>query len=421
MDENIRPGSPSPWRIEGGAIKDGLGQLVCMWQLPGRDPQPWHRMDADFIVAARNEATEPPDTSNSPSIARNGDIDSDPVGTTTDQGTAVAELARRASAARATSWRAANTATLGLYWRVGRTVVDLIASRTDVPADEVLARVADDLRGALPGMMFLSADEVRLMSHFSQAWPAGVSSEPVWSLPWGYVRVLLEGTDSQWVRDWAARWALDHGPTREELVRQVAIAAGIRPDDSTGATTGTASDRKSAEALPAPPSEVLDRAVLRLFADVQSGGADPYDAGEDVAAELQLSEEAFEEAVGRLVTSGFVTGGRTFASAFVDTVTEKGLTVAASLDRRGRPLVTIRADVDDLSSAGFSTVHVPHDAHVRPGQVVAVVDGRRDGCEAEVLYVSGEVAQLHLLRELAEHARSPSGQSLRSDSMHNGR
>ena len=46
--------SPLPWTIDGPTIKNAVGAVVCTWQISGRDPQPWHRADAEFIVRAAN-------------------------------------------------------------------------------------------------------------------------------------------------------------------------------------------------------------------------------------------------------------------------------------------------------------------------------------------------------------------------------
>lgn len=52
---SVGPASPGPWFIDGGTIKDAFGHVVCTWEIPGRDPQPWHRADAEFIVRASTE------------------------------------------------------------------------------------------------------------------------------------------------------------------------------------------------------------------------------------------------------------------------------------------------------------------------------------------------------------------------------
>lgn len=47
--------SPGPWTRDGDVIRDATGQPVALCgytAFPGRDPQPWHRADADFLSKA---------------------------------------------------------------------------------------------------------------------------------------------------------------------------------------------------------------------------------------------------------------------------------------------------------------------------------------------------------------------------------
>lgn len=50
-----RAASPGPWTNERGVVRDSYGQDVALTgyaAFPGRDPQPWHRADTEFIANA---------------------------------------------------------------------------------------------------------------------------------------------------------------------------------------------------------------------------------------------------------------------------------------------------------------------------------------------------------------------------------
>jgi hypothetical protein len=50
-----RAASPGPWTDDSGVVRDSYGQDVALTgytAFPGRDLQPWHRADAEFIVSA---------------------------------------------------------------------------------------------------------------------------------------------------------------------------------------------------------------------------------------------------------------------------------------------------------------------------------------------------------------------------------
>lgn len=50
--------SPGPWSLDGDTIHDAHGQPVALTgrsAFPARDPQPWHRGDAQFITHARGD------------------------------------------------------------------------------------------------------------------------------------------------------------------------------------------------------------------------------------------------------------------------------------------------------------------------------------------------------------------------------
>jgi hypothetical protein len=78
------------------------------------------------------------------------------------------------------------------------------------------------------------------------------------------------------------------------------------------------------------PAPSPDLEVLRVYAELQLEGELLDEAAADVRGTVGLSDEEFTNVIFRLVTARYVTGGRTFASTYVDTVTSLGLAVASA-------------------------------------------------------------------------------------------
>jgi len=80
--------------------------------------------------------------------------------------------------------RSTNAAALGMYWQIGRMILDRQA--TEVWGAKVLERLAIDLRAEFPGRRGFSRSNLHSMRAFAQAWPDGtaVVQQPVGQLPW---------------------------------------------------------------------------------------------------------------------------------------------------------------------------------------------------------------------------------------------
>lgn len=72
-----------------------------------------------------------------------------------------------------------------------------------------------------------------------------------------------------------------------------------------------------------PQDEHLLR-ILRTYVEMEDGGEDPHDAGDAVAAELGLTPTVFGACLKRLVSTGYLDGGETFAGPFIEGATSKG-------------------------------------------------------------------------------------------------
>ncbi|WP_374455940.1 hypothetical protein [Nocardioides sp.] len=90
---------------------------------------------------------------------------------------------------------------------------------------------------------------------------------------------------------------------------------------------------------PSKPSDLDALRVLRAIVDIETQGADPYEASAAITADLGLSAGVYEACLKRLVTGGYIYGGRYFSGPYVEGTTERGrlaiskwLTIEAALD-----------------------------------------------------------------------------------------
>jgi len=165
--------------------------------------------------------------------------------------------------------RAANSELLGLYWSVGRDILD-----RQVQAGwggRVIDRLAQDLRAEFPDQRGWSRRNLHYMRSFAEAWPTAESFVPqaVAQLPWGHVRVLLDKLSTRQEGVWYAATANEYGWSRDVLVHQVETRLAVR--------VGSAPSNFTV-ALPAPDSELAQQLVR-----------DPY-----VFDHLALSERVVE-------------------------------------------------------------------------------------------------------------------------------
>jgi predicted nuclease of restriction endonuclease-like (RecB) superfamily len=86
------------------------------------------------------------------------------------------------SAVAAARWRAqrvVNTELLGLYWRIGHTILD--RQQDEGWGTRVIDRLSTDLRAAYPEMRGLSQRNLVYMRSFAAAFPTAVAQQPVLS------------------------------------------------------------------------------------------------------------------------------------------------------------------------------------------------------------------------------------------------
>lgn len=161
-----------------------------------------------------------------------------------DYAQVLADLTHAVRTARLRAHQAANTELVGLYWQIGRTILD--RQQAEGWGTRVIDRLAADLRAEFLDMRGLSRSNLFYMRKLAAAWPeAAIVQQPVGRLPWGHTTVLLDKLDDQATRDWYAAAAVEHGWTRDVLTHQIAsqlhrrvgaapsnFPARLPPDDS---------------------------------------------------------------------------------------------------------------------------------------------------------------------------------------------
>jgi predicted nuclease of restriction endonuclease-like (RecB) superfamily len=104
----------------------------------------------------------------------------------------------------------ANTAMVGLYWDIGRLILDR-QSNAGWGA-KVIDRLSADLRDAYPDMQGFSPRNLKYMRAFAAAWPdAEIVQRVVARLPWRQNIALLERLDDPETRLWYADQAMQQG------------------------------------------------------------------------------------------------------------------------------------------------------------------------------------------------------------------
>jgi predicted nuclease of restriction endonuclease-like (RecB) superfamily len=94
-------------------------------------------------------------------------------------------LKRQIGAARTRAALAVNEELIGLYWRIGKEILE----RQDREGwgGKVIDRLASDLRAEFPEMRGLSVRNLEYMCQFAGSWPERqIPQQPVAKLPWGH-------------------------------------------------------------------------------------------------------------------------------------------------------------------------------------------------------------------------------------------
>jgi predicted nuclease of restriction endonuclease-like (RecB) superfamily len=132
----------------------------------------------------------------------------------------LADIKRRIQQERLRVVVAANAAMVGLYWEIGRLILDR-QSNAGWGA-KVIDRLSADLRDAYPDMQGFSPRNLKYMRAFAAAWPnAEIVQRVVARLPWRQNIVLLERLDDPKTRLWYAKQAIYRGWSQPILRVQI--------------------------------------------------------------------------------------------------------------------------------------------------------------------------------------------------------
>jgi predicted nuclease of restriction endonuclease-like (RecB) superfamily len=113
-----------------------------------------------------------------------------------------------------------NTELIGLYWRIGRDILERQEERGW--GAKVVDRLALDLRAEFQGMHGFSRANLLYMRSFAEAWPdPEIVQRVVGRLPWGQNIELLAKLKDPTDRLWYAEATLEHGWSRPVLAAQI--------------------------------------------------------------------------------------------------------------------------------------------------------------------------------------------------------
>lgn len=187
--------------------------------------------------------------------------------------TLLAEAKAAVRSARRRARLAVNAELVGLYWHLGRLILD--RQQAEGWGTKVIARLWADLRAEFPEMKGLSRANLHYMRAFAAAWPE-IVQQPVGQLPSGHITVLLDRLDDQALREWYAQQGVAHGWSRNVLLTQVMS----QPHRRAGATPSN-----FVATLPSGASEL-----------VQQVTKDPYNL-EFLDLGAEVDERRLEEAL----------------------------------------------------------------------------------------------------------------------------
>ncbi|MFT4224817.1 PDDEXK nuclease domain-containing protein [Micropruina sp.] len=130
------------------------------------------------------------------------------------------DLKDRIQAAQQRAALAVNIELIGLYWQIGRDILDRQAEQGW--GAKVVDRLSHDLREAFPGLGGFSRANLMYMRAFAEAWPDGaIVQQPVGQIPWGHNIVLLTKLKDTSTRLAYAAATVKHGWSRNTLVMHV--------------------------------------------------------------------------------------------------------------------------------------------------------------------------------------------------------
>ena len=144
----------------------------------------------------------------------------------------LAEVKARVHAAQQRATLAVNRELLGLYWQLGKDLLDRQVRETW--GSSIIEQVSCDLRTAFPEMKGFSPSNLKYMRAFAEAWPDFlIRQQAVGELPWGHNVVLLTKLKQKEQRLAYAQSAVEHGWSRNVLVHHIELRTVERQGQAT--------------------------------------------------------------------------------------------------------------------------------------------------------------------------------------------
>lgn len=132
----------------------------------------------------------------------------------------LADLKVRIHAAQQRAALAVNRELIGLYWQIGRDILQRQAEQGW--GAKVIDRLAHDLRNAFPDMKGFSRRNLMYMRAFAEAWPEPeFVQQAAAQLPWFHLCTLLDKLKTREGRDWYLARAVEHNWSRNILAMQI--------------------------------------------------------------------------------------------------------------------------------------------------------------------------------------------------------
>ncbi len=137
------------------------------------------------------------------------------------------EVKARVHAAQQRAALAVNQELLGLYWQLGRDILE--RQNLEGWGAKVVDRLAHDLKSTFPEVKGFSPRNLKYMRRFAEAWPdPAVVQQLLHKVPWFHLCTLLDKVKDEAERDWYVRAVVEHGWSRNVLVMQIETGAHRR-------------------------------------------------------------------------------------------------------------------------------------------------------------------------------------------------
>lgn len=136
----------------------------------------------------------------------------------------LADVKARIQAAQLRASLAVNRELLGLYWHIGREILERQAR--DGWGAKVVDRLAHDIKVAFPEARGFSARNLKYMRRLAEVWPSSeVVQQLLHKVPWFHLCTLLDKVKDPNEREWYLRASIEHGWSRNVLVMQIETGA----------------------------------------------------------------------------------------------------------------------------------------------------------------------------------------------------